>query len=138
MFRNVVGFDFNPIKVVYEIQDLESQFWNKVLAHSALHGILYGFGVKNALAFQWKYWEEAPFLREASPHASNTFQKRASMNDFPIPAFAVFNDHAIVEKYKQERKIIQKLYHGRDFLELTLEQFTSPEDLRHAASLGEF
>jgi hypothetical protein len=129
IFRNVVGFDFDPVKIVYEIQDPKSEFWNKSLVHAGLQGILFGYGLKNALAFQWKHWEAAPFLKGVTPRGSTQTLKRATIQDFPIPGFMIFTDYNIVDQYEKERETIQRIYKNRDFLEITLEQFLSPEDL---------
>lgn len=124
-FRNVVGFDFDPIKVVSEIQNLDSEFWNIALNHSALHGILFGFGAKNAWAFQWKYWSKAPCLKGFhSEDSDSPLYKSVSMSNFPIPTFVVFNDREVVGKYKKEREEIRKIYKGKDFVDTTLQRLT--------------
>jgi len=123
-FQNVVGFDFDPIKIVYEIQDPDSVFWNKTLQHSALLGILFGFGPKNAWAFQWKYGH-TPCLGNFQSTASdlNSFGQ-ATLSNFPLPVFSVFNDWEVVERYKKEREGIQKNYKGKDFVDLTLQRLS--------------
>ena len=124
-FRNVLGFDFDPIKVVFEIHDLTSEFWNKALEHSALHGILFGYGPKNAWAFQWKHWSDTTSLKGLHFEYSNAaLYKDVSLSKFPLPEFVVFNDKEILELYKKEREEIRKIYKGKDFVTLTLQRLT--------------
>src|SRR3990167_984920 len=90
-FRTVVGFDFDPIKIVYEIQDLDSEFWNKTLKHAGLLGILLGFGAQNSWIFQWKYSDQAFCLRDVQQEFSESQKKgNASLANFRIPVFAIF------------------------------------------------
>lgn len=57
LFQKVVGVDFDPVAVVFEMPNKESLFWNKISGNALLWGILFGFGKENAYAFHWKYME---------------------------------------------------------------------------------
>jgi len=49
-----------------------------------------------------------------------------SLDHFNIPSFISFSTHdEVVEKYKNERNRIKKMYQGQDFLDLTLKQLTN-------------
>jgi hypothetical protein len=47
-FRNFVGFDFDPLSIVFEIEDDESPFWNKVVTDEYFLGLVLGYGDMNA------------------------------------------------------------------------------------------
>jgi len=52
---------------------------------------------------------------------SQIFHERG-LNTFLIPGFITFGDDDVLEQYKIERKKIQAIYRGRDFLNVTIEQ----------------
>ncbi len=124
-FRKIVGFDFDPIKIVYEIQDPNSIFWKIALRHSGLVGLLYGYGLQNSLGFQWKYADSVPFLKNFDyPFSDEEVLSDISLSNFHIPVFAVYDDQKAVEQYKKEREEIRKIYKGKDFVGLTLKRMT--------------
>lgn len=132
LFRKIIGFDFNPLQAVLEINKKDSKFWKKVQKNALLNGILFGFGKKNALTFHWKHFDHPVtckhFLESMEHHFSNAPIQRKeaySIQDFPIPAFISFDENdEIVEKYKKERAYIQEVYKGKDFLDVTLKRLT--------------
>jgi hypothetical protein len=46
------------------------------------------------------------------------------LNCLAIPGFVAFEGDETVEMYKQEKKKIQQIYRGKDFLEVTLQQLS--------------
>jgi hypothetical protein len=77
-FRRILGFDFDPLQAVFEIENRESKFWNVVIHNDVLLGILLGFGRDNSWFFEWRTQlkEEAnkvgDFLKSLPVHSSNT------------------------------------------------------------------
>lgn len=133
IFKRAVGFDFNPLEVVLEMTQKNSPFWEK-LKGSAIHwGLLYGFGPKNAWAFQWKNYEQAPsseqFLQSLKGRFSNpslTGKVKFSLTHLEIPSFISFDENdEMIEHYKKERARIQNIYKGKDFLDVTLERLVN-------------
>ncbi|MDX8430214.1 MAG: hypothetical protein SNF33_00155 (plasmid) [Candidatus Algichlamydia australiensis] len=52
-----------------------------------------------------------------------------TISNFPIPAFAsYFENDPVVRKYEKERKQIQRLYRGKDFVDMTLEFLTKKDE----------
>lgn len=51
-----MGFDFDPLETVLELENENSKFWNAIKGcqHSYLWGLLYGFGEDNSWGYFWK------------------------------------------------------------------------------------
>jgi hypothetical protein len=131
LFRKEVGYDFDSLDEVFDIENPDSKFWEKVFNNSKLMGILYGFGIKNASCFHWKFrkrQKKNPFFLKALHYRfSDTLlhPNLSSINLFSLPIFSSFSDDdEILEKYKLEKKKIEKAYKNRDFVQVTLEKLT--------------
>lgn len=121
LFKDFVGFDFDPISVVMELREDKSAFWDKLEEGESalLWGILYGFGKENSFCYLWK--DKYKCLNEIEAFASQEFVSIPSLNNFSIPAFASFFEYdLVIQKYKKEKEIIQKEYQGKNFLDHTL------------------
>jgi hypothetical protein len=121
LFKDFVGFDFDPVSVIMELKEDKSIFWDKLKGEesSFLWGILYGFGKENSLCYLWKHKHK--FLNKIESFDSEEFIPTPSLRNFSIPAFAsFFENDPVVKKYKNERNAIQKEYQGKDFLNHTL------------------
>ncbi len=128
VFRNIVGFDFDPLQEALNIEK-GSVFWEKANNHATPIGLLFGYGVKNSSFFYWKHWEEfeddGP-INSLPSHGTECLKAgESSIEDLTLPGFvSFFEEDDVVEKYKMERKMIQRKYRGKDFLQLTLENLT--------------
>jgi hypothetical protein len=134
-FRRVLGYDFDPIDAVFDIENRESKFWNEVLKHHALIGILLGFGRDNAWFFDWvMQYEDVPskqndFLSSLySRFYENLDLINATKNRFSLPYFRTYGlyptDKQLFDQYKRDQKKIQDLYKGRDEVDVALEWLT--------------
>ena len=134
-FRRVLGYDFDPVQVVFEVEKRDSPFWNGVVNSHALQGILLGFGRDNAWFFDWeRKYREAPdqigdFFRSLPFIVSDISQSIANYDSqhFSLPVFGICGidpDKKLVIRYKKERKWIQKIYKGRDEVDVALEWLT--------------
>lgn len=124
-FRNIIGFDFNPSEVVYEITQPNSQFWEIALKHSGLLGILFGYGPKNAWSFNWKFGNSISFLKNFQyPFSDTLIYENVSMSNFSIPIFAIFADQGPAEKFLKEKKEIRRIYSRGDFVDITLSKLS--------------
>ena len=126
-FKQILGFDFDPIEVVYDIQNNNSRFWTSVEQSSLLMGFLFGYGELNATAFHLKSREKLEnsieFLEPRPSRKSLVGKVGISTENFPIPAFMSFDEpDAVIEQYQKEREAIRAKYAGKDFLNLTLER----------------
>jgi hypothetical protein len=130
IFRNSVGFDFDPFVEASKIEK-GSLFWDAVNINSALEGILFGYGLKNSFTFHWKYWGEldncSGFINCLTSYISdNLTHGKSTIKNLTLPAFvSFFKEDEIIEKYKRERKAIQEEYQGKNFVDLTLEKLIS-------------
>lgn len=137
VFRNIVGYDFDPLEKVFELENSDSDFWLQVLNNHQAHGLLCGFGEKNVLFFEWSrtyetrtgkvasYLNRCPLLMQSpSTYKPCPFGSEGPDN-FDIPAFQASFEDEIVEQFLQEKAKIQKIYKGKDMLEVTLERFFS-------------
>ena len=147
-FRKFVGMDFHPLEVVFDIENPDSPFWNKIFKEKPLAmyspewvnaqmiaGLLYGFGEKNVLMWTWKqefesregkvaeFVNKAPFRGSSNDDALGNF-RTSNLNCLDIPGFIAFEGDETVEMYNQEKKKIQQIYRGKDFLEVTLRQLS--------------
>ena len=125
-FRTALGFDFDPLEAVLEIEDENSKFWETIFNRSDLIGILYGFGRRNSQCFSWMVGAsssedfEIPdsfqnSLRSSIFSSDGMFNGKESAKDLKIPVFRSFqNDDPFIQKYEEERKKIQSLYLGKN------------------------
>jgi hypothetical protein len=140
-FRAAFAKDFDPLDVVFEMEDDRSAFWNTVLDREDLLAILLGYGEENGWFFvKVKEWEEQKdhrgdgkkdhFLASLSKQtpASNALASFDVL--FPIPSFGCYAPEEstfLVKKYERERKMIEKIYRGKDFVQVTLDRLTSKD-----------
>ncbi len=135
-FRRVLGEDFDPIQVVFEVEKEDSPFWNRVLKRDhALLGILLGYGQENAWFFEWwlKYDEmKSPIGDFMRSLPSTIYEDRDILypdpKNFILPRFQSFGVHLtdkrLFRKYKKECAQIKSLYKGRDEVDVALEWLT--------------
>lgn len=123
-FKQIVGFDFDPIEVIFDMEEDSLHFWNKVEQSSLLLGLLFGYGEANAKAFHLKYTENTSGHVEPHPSAKSlTGPEKISLKNFPIPAFMSFEkSDPVIAKYERERETIRDKYKGKDFLDFTLKR----------------
>jgi len=133
-FRRVLGYDFDPLQVVFEVEDSNSIFWNKIDKHHALLGILLGYGEDNAWFFRWMLkFEEAKcpigeFFRTLPSKSTADFVIYPDPHNFHLPIFRNFGLYPegkdLLKQYKKEQKQIKALYEGKDEVEVALEWLT--------------
>ena len=133
-FRRVVGFDFNPLEIVFEMNSQDSKFWQSIRNNNCSHlwGLIFGYGKTNSYAFHWKNFDHTKscedFFKEFHCTSSNnTVSGKAnfSIKTLDIPPFMSFEENdEIIERYQREKTRIQKLYSRKNFLDLTLDRLT--------------
>lgn len=140
IFKEAGGMDFHPLQVVFDAQDLDSLFWHNVFAgeNHLAKGLLFGFGLKNSLFGNWKFLSslERLFLpsekykKEVYDYLKNARENlstdtipygEGSLSNFTIPRFGTVPGDEMAEKYKKEKKAIQKFYRNKDVVEATLQ-----------------
>ncbi|MFI5334830.1 MAG: hypothetical protein ACHQT8_06710 [Chlamydiales bacterium] len=141
LFRGAVTRDFDPLKMVFELENSDSSFWKKVLARHDLVGILLGYGDQNAWLFA-----EARKCEEVSSNARSAKEKEFLLNlakqtpssnsisefdlNFPLPSFVCFDKEqslALIKEYERDRKKIKEAYKGKDSVDVTLKKLTSSD-----------
>lgn len=135
-FRRVLGFEFDPFQVVFEVENRDSAFWNKIAKHGhALIGIILGYGRDNAWFFEWevKYKKAQNQMGDFIRSLPSTVYEMQNI-DYPdpqhfiLPIFGSYglypNDKQLFEQYKKEQKQIKALYRGRDEVDVALEWLT--------------
>lgn len=134
LFRERVGFDFDPMVQVYDIQNPSSVFWNKTLKNKFLLGILLGFGKKNAYLFEeWakatkQQGDLAGKISALSTGFSDTLSTNRTIRELSLPIFRTFpteENEQFLEKYRKQKQKIEEIYRGHDFVEMTLENLVS-------------
>lgn len=133
-FCSAVGFNFDPLGVVYELGKEHSDFWERLRGRRNYYqwGILYGFGEKNSLAFHEKFSGEKPSMDLQENLYDQELIDSPSIEKFSIPTFVSFSDvDPVIKQYEDERKKIQKIYKGKNFLKETIKQL-SKKNLNNA------
>jgi hypothetical protein len=135
LFKEIIGIDFDPLELIYNIEDPTSVFWEKINKNYLANGLLFGFGDENARFFAYwcggcdnrkgkelNYFKHAPF--NCSDDQGCTYYFNYSYQHFPLPTFRHFENDPVLEKYKKERVQIKKNYMLKDSLEVTLQKLT--------------
>lgn len=133
LFKKKLGHDFDPLDMILLAENDDSEFWKTVNDDSLLFGLLCGFGERNSSCFHWKYGDQSDrskdFTQTLKSHSSNgNYVLDLKLSNFTVPAFASFSEKGedpVIKKYEDERKNIQKIYKGKNFLDLTLQRLTS-------------
>ena len=122
LFVRTLHQEFDPLQEALSLKN-GSPFWDQVFDNALLVGILYGFGEDNSFCFTWNIEKSLILHRQFSDH----LRFGTTIDNFGIPIFATFStlEDPMIEKYKKERAEIQKLYKGKDFVEVTLKQLFS-------------
>lgn len=130
-FSQITEIESETDKILSTIEDKNSTFWKKVFTNHYLHGLLLGYGEKNAYLFNWVRTETLPLesismlrfpeLSRLDQHAKQTFKKKISIEDLPIPYFVSFeiNDEE-VERYSKEREKIISFLKNKEFTSFIL------------------
>lgn len=142
-FRQFVGFDFDPLYTVFEIEDENSIFWNKVLSDEYFLALILGYGDINGWYHKWclvdypngaykgKY--EAKIKKflgkifDKNP-SSHNFEESIADMEFSLPGFHCYSRSQsllLIDKYKKEREKIRKIYRGEDMVVVTLGRLTA-------------
>ena len=138
LFQKYLGFDFDPLEVVIDIQNEHSLFWNKIFngepsdqERICLIGILFGYGLENSYPFSLVFNNHrASASRKFTSYLFNQMTrnvkqkkvKKFSTTSFSIPGFRAFSDqNPTTLKYEKERNEIIKYYKGKDLNQATLQ-----------------
>lgn len=132
VFKKELGYDFDPISVTMDFENIDSPFWNQVFSNHLLMGIIYGYGLKNSYLFSMEMKKITEFNEDHSLFASikekEKDEQEPSLSHLLLPKFRSyrlpFNDDPILEKYKLERKKIQKELNEKNFFQKSLHQLT--------------
>lgn len=133
-FRRLLGSDFDPLEVVFEVEDKYSSFWNTVLKKHSLLGILLGFGKNQSWFFEMSVKYESQqgkigaFIQSLPEKmVGEGYIDHYDPQHFSLPSFLHFGLHderAIIERFETERQSIKLLYKGKDEVDLALEWLT--------------
>ena len=145
-FKKVVGRDFDPLEVVYELPNRnESEFWRKIKG-DFFSGLLFGFGEKNAYLFQLRSQKRIPFhgnllfldVEEVRKKDKSINKKELTINDLCIPDYVSFSPTDPIRlRYKQERDEILKIYSKKNFLKKTLRYLDSESFLPEVINISD-
>jgi hypothetical protein len=134
-FKECMDAEFNPFEVVREAENPHSIFWSKILEHNSLtYGLLYGFGKRNSVLWSKVYKGQDSDKDAFHCPSESSYAKDEKMGwvheVFPesveglqIPAYVSFEGDEMIEKYREEKAQIKSIYRGKNFLEITLQQF---------------
>lgn len=133
------GKDFHPLQVVFELQDPDSAFWKSIFSvqNHLAKGLLFGFGLKNALFGSWRfssfngmlslpsesYREEIEAYLKSAPSLTSTKPaaiEEGSVDAMTIPLFGIISGDEKAERYTKEKEAIEKVFRNQDFVEITL------------------
>ena len=134
-FRNAARMDFSPIQATLELRNPDSVFWKNILSNPnhITKGLLFGFGLKNSifgnLRLTYSNSKISSELKKsivkhlkAPSHGSRIKDGEGSPSNFTIPLFTSIEGDDWIEKYKKEKVEIEKIYLGKDLVEVTLQR----------------
>jgi hypothetical protein len=139
LFKEYVGFDFDPLAVVFEMKNPTSLFWTAIWGREVtdrsvcLMGILFGYGFENSYPFSWHFTqgknpEEIRFIqatlnRKTPVTTAGELRQFNPPQKFPLPCYISFSDDdPHKEKYRQECAKIRQIYMQSDILSCTMQQ----------------
>lgn len=139
LFRECVGFDFDPLSVVFDAKKSESPFWNAIWGREitdktvCLMGILFGYGFENSYPFSWHFSQPqsaetkefiTSFLKLGTSTKSISALKRFDPpTSFLLPGYISFSGYdSHKERYKQEHDRIRQIYMNADLIDCTMHQ----------------
>lgn len=137
LFRDYIGFDFDPLEIIFEIYNENSVFWNKLLNNEktipesvCLLGILFGYGIENSYPYSLLFDDErtglskkftSALLNQVIKEPHPTTVKKLSAKDFFIPGFKTFSLLKTKRmRYEQEKIEIMNIYRRKDLEAETL------------------
>jgi len=134
-YKRILGYDFDPFKIVFEVENPQSQFWNDIIKNHALLGILLGYGQANSWFFKWNLqYDNADskmgnFIRHLhSKFYEKKIIKYPTSRYFSLPTFRSYgtypDDKELLNRYNKERKKIKLLYLKHDPVNLALSYLT--------------
>lgn len=121
-FAEVNGGLFDPQKVLDEISDERSSFWEKIFHSNYTKGLLLGYGRKNAFAFSWQAENHitTPAV-QAEPVCGELIKQSVTISDLQLPSVQVYSlGDDVLETYKRERTQILNELKGKDFESVVL------------------
>jgi len=138
IFQEYLGFDFDPLEAVFDIQNNDSPFWDKILNSKpttpekvCLMGILFGYGLENSYPFSLVFNKErvgpskkftSYFLKQLAENMETKGVRKFSSREFSIPGFRVFSTCSPTKlKYEEEKIMITNYFKGKDLEQATLE-----------------
>lgn len=141
IFQQASGMDFHPLEMALELKNPRSKFWNNVfkIDNHFAKGLLFGFGKKNSFFEDWHLKQRSKttslhLSEQAVAYLKNLPSKpstprvgigKGSLSNFTIPIFGAVEDDEMIELYEKEKKGIEKIYRGKDLIEITLERLAS-------------
>lgn len=141
IFRETSGMDFHPLEMALELKNPHSVFWNNVfkIDNHLAKGLLFGFGRKNSFFEDWHLKQRSKasslqlseqavsYLKSISSRPSTPRVEigKGGPSNFTIPIFGAVEDDEMIGLYEREKKEIEKIYRGKDFVEITLQRFAS-------------
>ena len=134
-FSKITGMGFDPDTILKELSHDESLFWERAFQSHYLGGLLYGYGEKNAVCFEWEIKNECavPLMRIADhPTIDQTVdifsKKNVTLADLKLPLFGVYSlDDPTIKKYKREKEYILKELKGKDFYQTVVKWLSEKE-----------
>lgn len=124
-FSQITGISFDPFKILDEISDNCSLFWEKAFQSHYLMGLLFGFGEMNAFFFDWGAKHNFfPYSQEIDIDQQPSVWDKAHVSyfDLKLPLFGVYsiNDSSL-KNYRKERNYIMKQLKGKNFMKVVME-----------------
>ena len=126
-FQNILKINKSPKEILNHIIQSKNIFNNGLCRSHYLMGLLFGYGKKNAMAFEKTYVKKQYFYKALQPF---THEENSDPIIMPLPQFVVtmYSEEDMAEAkrlrraYNRQRNYILKNYEEGNFLEITLEK----------------
>jgi len=115
-FEQVYGASFEPKKVLNEISEENSGFWECVFRNHYTQGLLFGYGPRNSYFFDWQSENNFPFPRRFFQDVVPFVNKKIKVSDLRLPIISMyFLGDDVLENYKLQRQEILAEFANKDF-----------------------
>ena len=115
-FEKVFGMPFDPKKVLDDISNINSTFWERVFRDQYTQGLLFGYGSRNSFNFSWQIENDFPFAIRYFQDIVPLLKKQVKVSDLRLPPISLyFLGDSVLESYKLQREKILEEFKGEDF-----------------------
>ena len=101
--------------MINEFKNPSSYFWEQALKNHYLSGLLFGYGEENIT-----YFLNRMATQNKKVQFSEDYNPSATVNNFPIPLFALCPEDKTAALYQKQREKIKSVYQDKNIIDVTI------------------